>query len=87
MGTLTIYFTPVTPAPANGYIIKYAVVGSTNFTTISSTTSPVIVQVNDVDDYYGFVASDCGNGRTGEEISWSSVATTTTTTIAVSTTS
>jgi hypothetical protein len=45
MASLTIAFTPPSPAPSNGYRVKYRKVGTTSWNTVSPypTSSPVII--------------------------------------------
>jgi len=64
MAKLTITFTPPTPAPANGYRVKYRKVGTTAWNTVSPypTSSPVIITglENDV-NYEGTIEAACDN--------------------------
>lgn len=65
MGNLNIFFTVSSPAPTNGYLIKYRRVGTVPYTTVSpnQTVSPaVITGVNSTFSYEGTVQSDCSNG-------------------------
>ena len=65
MPTLTISFTPASPAPANGYIVQYRPVGRAYYTTVTPNpkTSPVLIEVPGKESYEGMIASDCGFGR------------------------
>ena len=61
MATLSISFTPVNPAPANGYMVYYRPKGSgAPYTTAIGTSSPINITVTDgTIDYEGVVQSRC----------------------------
>lgn len=55
MGNLILKFTVPTPAPENGYLVKYRVKGTSTYTTVSPnpTASPVIIEnVSDLNLQY-----------------------------------
>ena len=74
MNTITINFTPCTPAPANGYRVSYRPVGTSipyRVAPNNFTTSPAVIQdSNDPDgtQYEGFIESDCGGGNYGVQV-------------------
>lgn len=72
---IIVPFTPCSPAPSGGYIIKYRPVGDVGpFRT--ATGSPFTVSPAVFDDtldpadtaYEGFIQSDCGDGNLGLEV-------------------
>lgn len=71
MNTLTITFSPCSPAPANGYKISYRPTGSAIAYRVAPSnfiSSPaVIVDANDPDgtQYEGFIETDCGGAVIG----------------------
>lgn len=73
--TITITFTPCTPAPASGYTIRYRPVGDVAYRTVLNVfgSPAVIVDNNDPlgTEYEGFLQSDCGGGKLGPEVPWS----------------
>ena len=74
---ITVNFTTCDPAPANGYIVTYRVVGSGGgYTTAPGpiTTSPVIINDGglypDGSSFEGFIQADCGGGLLGTQVPW-----------------
>lgn len=72
---ITVTFTPCSPAPSGGYIIKYRPVGDLGpYRTATGspfTTSPAAWDDTlDAEDtaYEGFIQSDCGDGNLGLEV-------------------
>ena len=66
MSTLSISFTPASPAPANGYRVKYWPTSDpTSITTVSPnpTSSPVTISGLSQNSYSGTVEADCGGGN------------------------
>ena len=66
--TLQIAFTPPSVIPVNGYIVKWRIVGSPTWNTVSPnpTTSPVnIAAVPACENIEGTIQSNCGGGNTG----------------------
>jgi len=64
--TLTITFTAASPAPANGYRVKYWPTSNpSNITTVSPnpTSSPVTISGLTQNSYSGTVEADCGGGN------------------------
>lgn len=73
--TLTITFTAASPAPANGYRVKYWPVSDpSNITTVSPnpTSSPVVISGLPQNSYAGTVEADCGGGNYSSINSFSS---------------
>lgn len=72
MATLTVDFVEPTPAPVNGYVVKYRKVGETvwSMVTPNPTSSPVVISDLDNTSYEGTVRSDCGSGITGLEVAF-----------------
>ena len=65
MANLTVTFTPPTPAPANGYRVKYRKVGTTSWNTVSPypTSSPVVITgLENGVAYEGTIESACEDG-------------------------
>jgi hypothetical protein len=71
--TLSVSFTPASPAPANGYIVKWKRASDTIYTTLSGanpTSSPVIIpNVPACEDVNVIVQSSCGGGQLSTEVS------------------
>lgn len=70
--TLTVFFLTCTPAPANGYTVKYRKKGDTGaYVSVAGfTESPAIIEGivdNGGQNYEGFIFSDCGL-KLGKEI-------------------
>src|SRR5665647_3392049 len=69
MATLTLTFTPASPAPANGYVVRYRIKGSLGaYTTVNPnpTGSPVIITgLLAGTEYEGDLGADCGYGFSG----------------------
>lgn len=66
MANLTISFTPVSPAPTNGYRVKYWNVntpGNIITVTPNPTSSPVSIIGVDAASYAGTIESACGGGN------------------------
>jgi hypothetical protein len=65
MATLTISFIPTSPAPINGYRVRYRVKGSSSAYTQmvpNATSSPVTITGLDNVEYEGAIDADCGSG-------------------------
>lgn len=66
MATLTLNFTNASPAPANGYRVKYRLKGTSDvYTTLSpspSASPAIITGINEANNYEGTIESDCGGG-------------------------
>lgn len=62
--TITITFTPASPAPTDGYVLKYREVGVSSWTTVgpNPTGSPVSIPVPEGKSWEGTIQSDCGTG-------------------------
>lgn len=62
MATLTISFTPPSPVPANGYVVKYRVKGTTGaYTSTTVSGSPAVITGLAADtSYEGTIESYCG---------------------------
>lgn len=73
--TITITFTPCGTAPAAGYVIQYRPVGGGAYRTAPNVFSSPAVIVDNEDElgqeYEGILQSDCGGGKLGPEIPWS----------------
>lgn len=70
MATLTINFTPASPAPLNGYNVQYRAFGASSYTTLTPnpTSSPVTIPgLADGTSYEGIIKSDCGDGLFSSE--------------------
>lgn len=76
MATLTLDFTPPSTPPANGYVVKYRVKGTTGpYTTVTPnrTTVPIVITgLVAHTNYEGVIQSDCGGGLTSTVVAWSS---------------
>jgi hypothetical protein len=71
MADLTITFTPPSPAPLCGYVVKYRLMGETEWITVSPnpTSSPVVITGLDEEaTYEGTIQGDCCNGELSPEI-------------------
>lgn len=76
MATLTINFTPATPAPANGYRVKYrSVVAAGDYTEVvpAPTSSPVVITGLTGFAYEGTIEANCGGGNYGNAQTFSAV--------------
>lgn len=65
MAKLTVSFTPPSPAPSNGYRVKYRKAGTTAWNTVSPypTSSPVVISgLENGVAYEGTIESSCDNG-------------------------
>lgn len=74
MNTITINFVPCIPPPTGGFRVRYRIVGDTDFIEIGPfTESPIIFEAEGppCSDYEGFLFSDCGGGKIGDELPWS----------------
>jgi hypothetical protein len=69
---ITINFTPASPAPAAGYVVRYRPVGTTVYTTVTPnpTASPVKISVEGGLDYEGDIKSDCGSSLYSTPVYW-----------------
>ena len=74
---ITIIFEPCSPAPANGYVVQYRPVGSSDpYTEYPDHffSSPIVFNDGgaepDGTEYEGFLFSDCGGGNFGTPIHW-----------------
>ena len=70
--TLNVVYTPPTIAPANGYVVKWRVVGSTTWNTVSGQYGNPI-QIAGVPTCFaieGTIQADCGDGNLGTPISF-----------------
>src|ERR1035437_2485335 len=69
MATLTLTFTPASPAPVNGYVVRYRIKDSGgSYTTVNPnpTGSPVIITgLLAGTEYEGDLGADCGYGFSG----------------------
>jgi hypothetical protein len=79
MATLKITFIGSTPAPANGYRITYAPLGSSenDFVPLvpnATTTTVFIPNVDDGVNYVVRVQNDCGNGNLGPIVEFNATA-------------
>src|SRR6187551_3782472 len=77
MNTITINFIPCIPAPAGGFVVRYRIVGETDYTEVGPfTESPIVFEAEGDPGacYEGVLFSDCGGGKTGDEIAWSECA-------------
>jgi hypothetical protein len=72
MATLRINFTPASPAPANGYVVRYRPVGTTVYTTLSPnpTSSPVTIDVAENLEYEGYITASCAGGVESSQEHW-----------------
>ena len=70
--TLQVSFTAPTIAPANGYVVKWRVVGETNWNTVYQNQNPVtIAGVPACFNIEGTIQADCGGGNLGNAIVFS----------------
>lgn len=71
MATLRVTFAAASPAPANGYLIRYRKAGSADpYSTVNTLTSPVDITVADGFSYEGTISSDCGGGVFSTSVSF-----------------
>jgi len=67
--TLEISFNSPSIPPANGYIVKWRVVGQTNWNTVYQNQNPItIANVPACFNIEGTIQANCGNGNLGAEI-------------------
>lgn len=75
--TITIHYTPCGTAPASGYVVFYRPVGGGDYRESQNFfESPIIiVDTNDPfgTEYEGYLQSDCGGGKLGPQIPWTTV--------------
>lgn len=74
MATLTISFTSPSPAPANGFLVKYRKAGDSTYTQVTpnSTTSPVVISgVDGTSAYEGFIQSLCTGSLASDNVQFS----------------
>jgi len=70
--TLNISFVAPSIAPANGYIIRWRIVGDTTWNAPANQYGNPI-QVANIPSCYnieGFIQADCGNGNTGNPVNF-----------------
>lgn len=70
--TLNIAFAPPAIPPANGYKVKWRIVGDTNWTTPANQYStPIqIASVPNCFNIEGTIQADCGNGNLGNPVTF-----------------
>lgn len=74
MATLTLNFTPPSPAPANGYLVSYRKAGDSSYTQVTPnpTSSPVIVTgLDGTSAYEGFIKSLCTGSLASNSVQFS----------------
>jgi hypothetical protein len=74
MATLTVSFTAVVPAPADGYIVKYREAGGGSYIQVSPnpTASPVVITgLDGTKAYEGFIQSACESGIMSDPVQFS----------------
>jgi hypothetical protein len=74
MATLTISFTPPSPAPANGFLVKYRKAGDSIYTQVTPnpTSSPVVISgVDGTSAYEGFIQSLCTGSLSSDNVQFS----------------
>jgi hypothetical protein len=74
MATITITFTPASPAPADGYVVKYREAGGGAYTDVlpNPTSSPVLITgLDDTKAYEGYIQSMCDDGFFSDPVSFS----------------
>lgn len=71
---IVINFVPCSPAPANGYNIKYRIAGSgdpyTDAGNFSSPPASITVDFPDGTAFEGIIKGDCGDGLFGPDVAW-----------------
>lgn len=76
--TLNIAFTAPDVPPANGYIIKWRPVGTTNWNTVNQNQNPVtIAGVPACYNIEGTIQANCGDGNLGSTVSFAITSSTT----------
>lgn len=76
--SLTINFTAPDIAPAEGYLVKWRVVGAANYTTVTPNpqNTPVIIpSVPSCSNIEGTIQTACGNGNFGSPLQFVAPAT------------
>ena len=69
--TLQVSFTAPAIAPANGYLVKWRVVGETNWNTVTQNQNPIIIAgVPTCFNIEGTIQADCGGGNFGSPINF-----------------
>jgi len=75
--TLEVSFNEPAIPPANGYVVKWRVVGSTNWNTVYQNQNPVtIAGVPACFNIEGTIQADCGGGNLGSSINFAVTGTT-----------
>jgi hypothetical protein len=70
--TLEVSFTEPSIPPANGYVVKWRVVGQTNWNTVTQNQNPItIAGVPACFNIEGTIQADCGGGNLGNAIIFS----------------
>lgn len=70
--TLEVSFNEPAIPPANGYVVKWRVVGSTNWNTVNQNQNPItIASVPACSNIEGTIQADCGGGNLGNAIVFS----------------
>lgn len=76
--TLQVSFTAPAVAPSNGYLVKWRVVGETNWNTVTQNQNPItIAGVPACFNIEGTIQADCGGGNYGSIINFSAAGGTT----------
>ena len=69
--TLQINFTNPTIAPANGYIVKWRPVGTTEWNTVTQNQNPItIAGVPECFNIEGTIQANCGGGNLGNPVTF-----------------
>ncbi len=69
--TLQVSFTNPTLAPANGYVVKWRPVGTTEWNTVNQNQNPVtIAGVPGCFNIEGTIQANCGGGNLGSPVSF-----------------
>jgi hypothetical protein len=67
--TLQVAFTAPAVSPANGYLVKWRIVGDTNWNTVTQNQNPItIAGVPSCYNIEGSIQADCGGGNFGSPI-------------------
>lgn len=75
--TLQVSFTEPDIPPANGYVVKWRVVGETNWNTVNQNQNPIqIAGVPACFNIEGTIQANCGNGNLGNIINFAVTGTT-----------
>lgn len=73
--TLQVNFTAPAIPPANGYVVKWRVVGETNWNTVTQNQNPItIAGVPACFNIEGTIQADCGGGNLGNTIIFTAAA-------------